>query len=243
MRSLSLAAALVLVACAAHADTSRSGPSRFAPAVLPEPPVPSHSIPFSAVILKGSGWTREAVQPRLAEVQRIIAQCGVRLDLGPVVEGELPGGGTELLYDRKAASAPNGLGTVTQLLRPRAGPALFYFAHFLDFKQPGTARPAWTDAGTAQLDTAWIAFPPDEGQSYSVDAHELVHVLADTSHSSLPRVGPPSEKPKRDDSPQQPRQDGGLMSKYGRDRSNVIGDALCAKMKLHPAAVSLGGSR
>ena len=222
-----------------HAAMRPAPPS--AVSILEDAPPPTHKIAVNVVILAGSSWARGAVEQRVTLTREILSQCALRLD-GAIIERGLPSGGAGVLYDTDRSEEPAGMGTVARLLRPNAGPTLFYVGRFEDNAgQGGTSRPPFTSQGRPEVDTAWIPHHdrvPGWQDAYHVDAHELVHVLADTGHSALPTFG---RKPRRnkEDPVDQADRDGGLMVGNPALRSNKLAPELCDKMKRHPLAERL----
>ena len=208
-----------------------------APAPLAAPA--THLIPLQVVILHGSRWTWAEVDRRVAKTKEILAQCGVRLD-ATLVELKSPTGSPSVLYEFDNKLDPTSLRQVAQILA-RAKPAMFYVESFPDnTSQGGTARPRRTSAGHPEADTAWIPYfetPPGWQASYHVDAHELVHVLADIGHWSPPYQSPPGRK--KGDPPDPDRPIEGLMVANNILRSNALAPYLCERIKKHAGAEPL----
>lgn len=217
--------------------------SAFAPRVFAQDaePAPTHAIPLRVVIFEGSGWTRPEVEGRLARVWDVVDRCGVRLAPVTVVELAPPSGTPSPVYARDRSGEPDGLGSVARAAGAGAGPTLFYIADFADRPQPGTSRPRHQVGAAPEADTAWITravLSEGHGDAYSVDAHELVHVLADIGHWAP--EDPPGTPPRRKGDPG-PRRDAGLMAGSPNARSDRLDPSLCARIKSHPSARALSG--
>lgn len=229
-----LAAILLMCAAGAAAERHAFDDSRAAAAIAP-PPAPTHAIRLAVVILRGSPWTYDAVARRVAKTREIVAQCGVRLD-PEISELSSPSGSPDVVYDPDHASEKAGMGTISSALG-QTKPTLFYIRAFSDNGgQSGTSRPAFQARGAAEEDTAWVPFPADGADAehpYLVDAHELVHVIADTPHADFRTCAPRAHK----EDPISPEcADQGLMVGNPMLRSNRISDALCARIKERPYA-------
>lgn len=237
-RPPALAALSLLLAGAARGEIHSMGAARAgARSLLQAAPAPTHRIPVNVVVLAGSHWLAESVERRVSMTRAILTQCAIALEPAIAVR-EPPWGSALVLYDDKRSEEPNGMGSVSRLLRPSAAPTLFYVEDFEDNEaQTGTSRPPFTSAGRPEVDTAWIRFAdhlPRWSDAYHVDAHELVHVLADTGHSALPTFG--RGRGRKEDPADPASQDGGLMAGNPFVRSNRIAAELCEKMKAHPFA-------
>lgn len=106
-----------------------------------------------------------------------------------------------------------------------------------NFMQPGTSRPPFNHAGDPEVDTAWITrlvLSPGYRDHYSVDAHELLHVLADTGHSVLRSAEDRPARPQKGEPSDEPDRYGGLMAGNPLIRSDVVDPSLCEKMRAHP---------
>lgn len=196
-------------------------------------------VPLTVVILRGSRWTYDAVERRVARTREILSQCGVRLD-ATIVELASPSGSPSVLYERGNDQDRTGMRVVTQsLAQPK--PTLFYVDGFSDNSgQGGTSRPPLTSEGQPEADTAWIPYsdvPPGWQAAYHVDAHELVHVLADIGHWSPPYQ--PTAGRKKGDPPDPNAPDPGLMVGNSAIRTNVLAPFLCERIKKHPRAAPL----
>jgi len=204
----------------------------------PKIPAATHRVPLQIVILRGSRWTWADVDRRVAKTREILAQCGVRLE-PTIVELNSPSGSPSVLYQESSAQNPASLRVVAQTLA-QSRPVLFYVESFSDnIAQRGTARIRTNSAGEPEVDTAWIPYfePSNVQWSYQVDAHELVHVLADIGHWTPPYRSPPGRK--KGDPPDPNAPDHGLMVGNPSVRTNVLAPFLCARIKSHPRAARL----
>lgn len=234
MRGAPLAALLLLAAVGASAERHVFDDSR-APAAIAPPPAPTHAIALAVVILRGSSWTHDVVARRVAKTRDIVAQCGVRLDAA-ITELSSPSGSPDVVYDPDRAGEKGGMGAIASALG-QAKPTLFYVGMFSDNEaQSGTSRPTFQAGGRADENTAWIPFPfdgPDVEHPYLVDAHELVHTIANTPHVEY-RACP--RRARKEDPVAPECADQGLMAGNPLIRSNKISDALCARIKARPYA-------
>jgi len=236
-----LAVALFASFCAAPVAAEVHEPIAMSQATpLVRAAAETHRVAVRVVILSGSRWTLDAVNIRVAKTRDIIAQCGVRLD-ATIVELTAPGGGAGVLYASERSQEPTGMSTITGFLaQPK--PTIYYVGAFTDNTgQSGTSRPRHTVSGAPipEMDTAWIPYsevPPYWHANYHVDAHELVHVLANIAHWSPPYRSPPGHM-KGDADPNRP--DPGLMVQNNYIRSNIIDTYLCERIKNHPSAAPL----
>jgi hypothetical protein len=233
----------LLLACALPAGAERH---RFVPvdperAVSPRGAELTHRIPLQIVILQGSRWTWDAVSARTVMTKEVLAQCGVRLD-PTIVTLAAPSGRAGIIYAPARSQEPDGMATIVRALsQPK--PTLFYVDAFVDNTgQGGTSRILQTvTAGqdVPEVDTAWIPYfdqKPSWQVNYHVDAHELVHVLADVRHWSPPYQSPPGHR-KGDVDPNAPNP--GLMSGNTMNRTNIIDPYLCERIKRHSSAAAL----
>lgn len=237
MRPPLLLSALIL-ACATPASAEIHNLVAATLARVLQAPPATHRIPLQVIILRGSRWTWSAVDKRVALTRDILAQCGVRLET-TIVELNPPAGTAFVLYELGNDQDPTSIRIVSQTLA-QMKPTMFYVDGFSDnSSQGGTARTPRTSAGTPELDTAWIPYydtAPGWQATYQVDAHELVHVLADVGHWSPPYQSPPGHK-KGDDDPDRP--DPGLMVGNNAIRTNSMAPYLCERIKKHPRAAPL----
>ncbi|MBI4349673.1 MAG: hypothetical protein HY553_22750 [Elusimicrobia bacterium] len=235
--ALGILAALLAANAAARDGCPRSTPENERR--LADPPPASARIAVDVVLLRGTGWSRDVVERRLGRLGAVLRQCGVRLDAA-ITEASAPGAATRPLYDRARAQAPNGLGTITRALRTSARPVLFYIGPFEDNPGQATSRPRFDSAGLDEVDTAWVPYGLGEGGAhacYLVDAHELVHTLADVGHPSLEYDGP--RRARKEDPPYPGEQDGGLMAGNPGARTNVLGASVCDRLRKGPFAERL----
>lgn len=239
MRSPLLAAALLL-GCALQAVAEPHEVFSVPDAPALQAPPATHRIPVQFVILRGSRWTWAVVEQRVTKTKEVLAQCGVRLDT-TISELVPPGPNATAIYDTKRSHEPTGMSTIVSALsQPK--PTVFYVDGFPDnAAQGGTARPQHTAAGQVvpEVDTAWIPYfetPPPAHANYSVDAHELVHVLADIAHWSPPYQSPPGHA-KGDFDPNKP--EAGLMVRMPEIRTNILHPYICERIKKFPRATPL----
>lgn len=238
MRPPRLLPALLLLACALPAAAEIHAVVAAVVARVLQAPPATHRIPLQVVILRGSRWTWSAVDRRVSLTRDILAQCGVRLE-PTIVELKPPSDTASVLYEIGNDQDPTSMRVVSQTLA-QAKPTMFYVDGFSDnTAQGGTARTPRTSAGTPELDTAWIPYyetAPGWQATYHVDAHELVHVLADIGHWSPPYQAPAGHQ-KGDDDPDRPNP--GLMVGNNAIRTNALAPYLCERIKNHPRASPL----
>jgi hypothetical protein len=202
VNALALAAALLSV-------TGRRTipPSAFVPAA----PAAARAVPLALVVEEGSGWAAPGkLEAVLGKASAILGACGVSLGAAEVVTGRWSPEALRALNEQNPYKGPAQIAVMVEPLLPARRPLGFLFA---PGSVPSTAS-AYNASSVSNLsrsypqarsllDTFWITFdhesrrrPRDESPSYSVAAHELVHLLGDLGHTlDRPNLMTDSDEP------------------------------------------------
>ena len=158
---------------------------------------------LKSVVLRGSGWTLSEIKERTQDMTDTLGQCGVKLTSYKVITVDaLPGlqrfdgmvrTGAEFLDDPHKKEAK-----VANMLPDSARPVMFYVQAIAMYSAYANLAEA-TQEGykTAPVvDTIWIAKSITYTENkynpyYSVEAHELGHVLGKLQHLYLPKLPGP----------------------------------------------------
>lgn len=164
---------------------------------------PTHGLSLVSVVFQKSGWLPEDLTFRTQDLADTLIQCGIKLTESKVISVEsIPGlerfdgqvrVGPELLDDpfKKEAQIAN-------MLPEKNRPVLFFVKAIAnDYAYANLAESEPTGYQTTQVvDTIWISrattFSEHKYNShYSVEAHELGHVLGKLPHLYLPKLPGP----------------------------------------------------
>ena len=173
-------ALLFLAAAPVHAQVavSISVTGREAIALEQGATTPSHGINISFAYLNETGWSREEIRPAVAQLARILEQCGVTLKSAELVQVDAPARFRDFLTPisrQLAAALQLAKPTVYFVAGTRQSPAFDAEAigRGNSRTRPELADTVWVTRGTRDLGIAL--------------AHELAHVLMDSGeHSGEP---------------------------------------------------------
>ena len=142
----------------------------------------THEIDFTIVMFKQTSWKQEKIRERMSRLSQIFGKCGIRINPPTLVVADSPIGTAVL--DRP-------LGRDTEISQKLPASAVRPVMFYVEAELEGRVAYAWhkrTGANTVIQDTAWITHEVEEwykelhDPSFSVDAHELGHILCDCYH-------------------------------------------------------------
>ncbi|MFA6030223.1 MAG: hypothetical protein WC969_10240 [Elusimicrobiota bacterium] len=144
---------------------------------------------LSVVLLKDSGWTPDAAEKNLREVAEVFAQCGVRMRVR-LAAVRAPEGRAGW---KRRGDGPDSVLALHRAVPFLEGPVAFLVGRFPDDEEAAFSRARWRDGRDLQpelYDTVYITdevlsaysraqfdLSPYTAGSYSVSAHELLHVF------------------------------------------------------------------
>lgn len=185
-----------------------------------------HRLRLLAVVLRQTGWTREEVTRRIQRIAQVYAQCEITVARATVVEADAPNGWRDL-----DGALPDESGVADQLseLLPTSARPVIVYLRSNQGGAPATSFPADLQSPFPHVTgTAWVTFEVStpayrkaRDSSYSPDAHELAHLLIDSSHLS--------------------GSDRNLMANASERVNDRLTPEQCATMRASPLVKSLTG--
>jgi hypothetical protein len=182
-------------------------PASFIPVTPAAPTV----VPLELIVEEGSGWEVPGVlEPMLGKASAILSRCRVTLGGAEVLTVRWSADALALLNHEDPYKGPEQMSVLDEPTLPALRPVGFLFGRN---SVPSTAKAynkSSVDAFTARfpdavrlLGTFWITRDQetrprraDELPSFSIPAHELVHILGDLPHTPVrPNLMTESELP------------------------------------------------
>ena len=161
---------------------------------------PSFGLKLVSVIFRTSGWSAPEIIARTKDLTETLSQCGVKLTQSKLITVDPIPGFTK--FDGQVRLAPDYFddpnkkeATVSKMLPGSRRPVIFYvqaintdtaYANLAEAQAPGNMN-------LPMLDTIWISKAITYSEHkfnprYSVEAHELGHVLGKLQHIYPPKL-------------------------------------------------------
>jgi|GEM_PF-3318554 len=173
------------------------------------------SFDYTSILLRGSGATLQKLEERLPYTKDAFDTCKVQIQKNWIVIADPPNHRVDFVHDETDFDNSDGTKAHLALITPRVVmPGLFYVRSFVNAKGvTGTsAAPFWA-GGSPQENFTWVTEGALDFFDFSIEAHELGHVLADTGHG--------------------PTFTGDIMS-AGPNRNNRFSKSNCQRIWDHP---------
>jgi hypothetical protein len=154
----------------------------------------THATKITAVLFRGTGWTREELKIRYQRLAEIFAQCGLKIDRVELIESDAFRGWIDI-RSGNLRTEPDKTIRIREIAKhvPAVNnPIIFYVRSDLNLN--GSVAQAWPEflnpAESRMQDTAWITRQVVATQGYYLpsfltEAHELGHILANRDHENL----------------------------------------------------------
>lgn len=148
----------------------------------------THGIEITTVVFRSTGWTTQEVKRRFQRMAEVYSQCGIKIQRADVIETDAPNGWIDV-------DDPYDLGTsnrTTQIAKklPTANRPVFLFIRSLGNGDLATAEPPFRvgenspRSGAVWMTSGLIPAEKDYPPNFSVEAHELGHILGNCSHDT-----------------------------------------------------------
>jgi len=139
---------------------------------------------YTSILLRGSGASLPVLEKRLPYTKDAFDTCQVQIQSNWIIVVDPPEDRVDFVHDHVDFDYSNGTKAHLALITPPVEmPALFYIKSFTNTAAvTGTsAAPHWA-GGSPQENFTWVTEPVLNYFAFSVEAHELGHVLADMGH-------------------------------------------------------------
>lgn len=155
----------------------------------------THTLEPTLVIFRNSGWSERKVAVAIERVAEIYKQCGIKIEFAKMITVDPPFGHRSAVIDKPYEGLDLKIASQVPTLTP---PVMYFVKEALNgytawaapryFVAPGYAK-QYPDL-KAMEDSAWITstilkekyWTPWKDPSYSVEAHELAHVIGNRHH-------------------------------------------------------------
>lgn len=168
----------------------------------------SHAFDVTLVRLRGTKWTNKKIKKRMSKVIDTFKLCNIKVEKLELVSMDAPFGFIDIGEGNRANKILAELEGINK-------PSIFYIRWDLESKNPAWAHRELLNSGEAKVNTAWMTFfssvleYPD--LAYSIEAHELGHILLNEGHDFS--------------------EDKNLMSYEGLLNAKILTEDQCAKIK------------